>query len=175
MFGAMQIDPSAVTITPSGNSFNPGLTASVNFTATAGNSGEINFTYTISGTSYVSETVTLSNASEDSTDGGAVTDVQNYCENGQFTDPNTLTCNGYNSGGTALADGFMNQDTITFDPPAFLNIIDDLSIDGGAMTSSTGGTISDQFTSIPEPAAVVVTALGLCPLFLLRSRFARRG
>jgi hypothetical protein len=166
-FGATQLNPAAVTITPLGGSLNPGLTASVRQTAT-GSIVETMFSYDVSGITYIGESITLSGASETGT--GAVSDIQNYCEGGNFG-PNISGCAG-TSGTLLTVDGVQNQDSATFDPPHFLNLIDDLTLDGTG-GSASGASITDRFTAVPEPTAVMITVLGFTFLIASKSRFRR--
>lgn len=166
--GSTEIGTSAVTITPSGGTYNPTITASVTESVSAPASDETMFTYTISGSYFSSETITLSNSSE--TPDGGVTDIQNYCENGRFGADGVSGCPGVTNTLLTL-DGIQNQDSTSFGLPQFLSVTDDLVISGGTVGAATGGTIADQFTSVPEPAAPLISAAGLLFLAWSRSRF----
>ena len=166
-----EIASTAITIAPSGGSYNPGLSASVNnMTAPSGTVLEMMFTYTISGPTYVAENITLSGASES---GGAVYEAQNYCEAGTFGSDGVDGCTGTFTGTLATADGFGNADSAVFDPPHFVSITEDLFIDS-TFGSATGGKITDQFTAVPEPGAFVITGIGFA-LLVCKSRFRACG
>lgn len=171
-FGATQLDPSAVNITPSGGNYNPAITAVVNVSATAPNAYETMFTYSVTGLTYVSETMTLSGSSE--TGDGDVTDTINYCEGGPFGPDGVDGCAGI-TGGTNLIDGAINRDMFTFDPPYFLSLTYDLVIDGGTAGTAMGATINDSLSATPEPAPVCLAAVGLFLVVTLKPRFSRRG
>lgn len=164
--GYTEIANSAVNITPVGGAFNPGITASVTETVAAPANDEINFAYTISGANFRSETIILSGTSE--TGDGGVTDIQNYCEGGTFGP------GGINGCPTLLTvDGVQNQDSVNFGLPTLLTVADDLVISGGVSGSATAGDITDQFTTVPEPASPLITGAGL--LCFAWSRLRRRS
>jgi hypothetical protein len=171
--GNMEIAPSAVTIGPLGGSFNPGLTISVQVTSSPPfGSKELMFNYDVKGTTYVGEAMTLSGASEPA-DGG-VTDTINYCENGTFNSTGVLGCTGI-TGGTSLVNGVLNRDTFTFHQSSFLSLTDDLVITAGAGSPTSGGTITDQLTSVPEPTSYLIAVLGILVAFSAKRRSARRS
>ena len=173
-FGNTEIDPATATVTPLGASTSPGFMISVTVTASPPYGGEeLMFNYNVKGGIYTGEVMTLSNASEP-TDGG-VTDTINYCENGTFGPDGVDGCTSGMTGGTALDDGVMNQDTFTFDPPYFLSLTDDLVITAGATDPATGGTITDQLTSVPEPASYWMTGLGILVALSVKQRPAPRN
>lgn len=170
-FGATQIPAMDVMVAPSGGKFNPSLTFTVKVTSSLGTINETMFNYSVKGTAYASEVVTLSNSSEPG--GGDVSDVTNYCEGGPFGPDGVTGCMGM-TGGTALLDGPLNQDMLTFDSPYSLSLTDDLTIDG-TFGSAMGGKITDQLNSVPEPAPLLITAIGLSLVLILKSRLLRRG
>lgn len=170
--GNTEINPSSVTITPVGGSFNPGLTISVHVTSSAPlGSNELMFDYEVEGTTYVGEVMTLSGASEPA-DGG-VTDTINYCANGTFNSTGVLGCPGL-TGGTNLVDGVVNKDTFTFNGTFLLSLTDDLVITAGASAPASGGTILDQLTSVPEPTSYLMIGLGILIALSGKLRSARR-
>jgi hypothetical protein len=164
--GATAIDPSVVTVTPSGGTTDPTLTFSTTLTASAGQLLEAFFNYTAAAASFTSDTLNLSPATE--TVLGAVTDIQNYCFGGNFGPDGVDGCGG--ASGTLLGlDGIQNTDSTTIPGATTLGITDDFTLDSGpAGTGGTaaGGTFADQFTanatssSTPEPGALLLTALG---------------
>lgn len=169
--GATEIPAIDVMVAPSGGKFNPALTFTVNVTSPLGTINETMFNYSVKGTPYVSEVVTLSNSSEPG--GGDVSDVTNYCEGGPFGPDGVTGCMGM-TGGTALLDPIQNQSMLTFGAPYFLSLTDDLTIDGTS-GSAMGGKITDQLNSVPEPAPLLITAIGLSLFVTLKSRLSRRG
>ncbi len=154
--GGTPISTSAITIKPFGGSLDPGISTMVQQSA-AGNILEAIFSYQISGNLYQSETYTLSGSSE--TGSGAVTGLQNNCAGGLFSPGGVSGCSG--ASGTLLTlDGIQNHDFSTFPLPIFLNITDDITIDGTGGTASAG-TLTDQFTAVPEPSSFTLIALAL--------------
>ncbi len=154
--GGTPISTSAITIKPFGGSLDPGISTMVQQSA-AGNILEAIFSYRISGNLYQNETYALSGSSE--TGSGAVTGLQNNCSGGVFSSDGVSGCSGV-SGTLLTLDGTQNQDFSTFALPAFLNITDDLTIDG-TNGSASAGTLTDQFTAVPEPSSFTLTAIAL--------------
>jgi PEP-CTERM motif-containing protein len=165
--GATPILSADVTITPIGNSDKPGINAVANVTATAGTLLETFFTYQISGQFYVSDSIALAGSTQSGD--GAVTDVQNFCAGGTFGPDGVTGCNGSPGSLTAL-NGVQNRDSTSLGPAAFLSVTDDFTIDGGLTGLASGGNISDQFAAVPEPATVLLVAIGFALALGLKSR-----
>jgi hypothetical protein len=165
--GASEINPGLVTITPLGGNYNPSLSLSVNQTATAPSLLEVFFTYEISGPGYVGTSAALSGASE--TVDGAVTGIENYCEGGAFGPDGVDGCPGAN-GALVTADGFQNSDSDSFSKVPSLNVTDDFTIDGGTAGTASGGTFTNNFTAVPEPAAAALGGLGMLLAAAYRGR-----
>jgi hypothetical protein len=160
--GATEINPALITIMPTGGTTNPGLTFGVNETATVGALDEAIFTYLLTGAVYSLDVTTLSGSSE--TGNGAVTEIQNDCVGGMFGPDGVTGCTGSVSGSLVLLDGIQNTDQTSLPGPSLLAITDDLTIDSGGTGSASGAVFMDQFTATtaaPEPAAYVLTFLGL--------------
>jgi hypothetical protein len=165
--GATAINPTVVTVTPSGGTTDPTLTFSMNLTAVSGQQLEAFFNYTVAGAAFTSDTLNLTPASE-SID-GTVTDIQNYCFGGNFGPGGVTGCAGTNGALLGL-DGAQNIDSTTIPGVTSLGITDDFVIDGGPPndpgSAATAGTFADQFTATssasptPEPGALLLTALG---------------
>lgn len=156
--GATAISTADVSISPLGGSFNPGITASVTQVAGANTQLELLFTYQISGSSYVGDSITLAGSSESAD--GAVTDIQNFCAGGTFGPDGVTGCTGF-AGSLLTLDGVQNQDSTALGPVSFIDVTDDLTLDGGLMGSASGGTITDRFSAVPEPFDYCLTGLGL--------------
>ena len=163
-YGATEIAPSAVTVTPTGGTTSPTLQFTVSQTASNGQTLEEIFTYVITGAVYSMDTNTLSGSSE--TGNASVTNVQNYCAGGNFDATGASGCTGSSTGALVTFDGVMNSDTITFPATPKLSITDDFVIDSGGVGTASGGTIQDQFVaagvaSVPEPGAIALSFIGL--------------
>jgi len=167
--GATEISPSAISLSGSGGSFHPTLTATVNASASAGNLLEAIFTYQISGSFYTAETISLSQSSESGD--GAVTDIQNYCAGGFFFGEG---CSG-TPGSLLTLDGFQNQDSVSSLGQQFVSVIDDLTIDGGLAGSASGGKVVDMFTAIPEPSTLFFVGMVLISFAAVKTRRKRGG
>jgi hypothetical protein len=162
--GATAINPTTVTVTPSGGTTDPELTFSVSLTATNPTMLESIFTYMISGPAFTMDMITLSGSSE--TVDGDVTDIQNYCVGGSFGPDGVTGCTGSTSGALLTLDGIQNTDQTTVAGVSLLSITDDFVLDGGTAGTASGGTFLDQYTAtststVPEPGAFLLTATGL--------------
>lgn len=171
--GAMNIPPASLTVTPLGATTNPGLTFSGSVTATSGQTLDALINYVISGNSYTSDTITLANTS--ASGNGAVTDIQNFCRNGNFTSPTFVSgCPGGEGPGSPLlvyANG-SSQATII---ASSLGITHNLTIDSGGSGTASGATVTDRFVAVsaaavPEPSSSVFVCTGLGIAFALSHR-----
>jgi hypothetical protein len=165
--GATAIDPTLITITPTGGTDNPVLTFQTSQTANAPTLLESIFNYTISGAAFTMDVLNLSGSSE--TGDGAVTDIQNYCFGGNFGPDGVTGCTGSVSGTLLGLDGIQNTDQTVIGGVTPLGITDDFTLDGGQGGSATGGVFADQFTATsatPEPGVLALTALGLSAVAL---------
>ncbi len=165
---ATPIGSQTVTITPLGGAFDPGISVATDVTAGSGRLLELLFTYRISGGLYTGDSIAITNSSE--TGAGSVTGVQNFCRGGTFGTNGISGCTGI-PGSLVTLDGTQNQDSVTFPATALLSITDDFTLDGTA-GSASGGTITDRFTAVPEPAGFLLTALGLVLAAALKIRLA---
>lgn len=156
--GATPISTADVSLAPLGGNFDPGISASVSTAAGANTQLELLFTYQIAGTSYIGDSITLASSSE--TGDGAVTDIQNFCAGGTFGADGITGCTG-TSRSLLTLDGIQNHDSTTFGSTSFLDVTDDLTLDGGLMGSASGATITDRFSSVPEPISYLLAGLGL--------------
>ncbi len=171
-YGATELDPTLVSITPSGGASDPELTFSVSSSAAATELLETIFTYELSDSVFLQSTISLANSSE-TVDGG-VTDVQNLCAGGSFGPDGVDGCTG-NALALVTLDGFQNSDNTPLGSVSSVAVTDDFTLDGGEAGSASGGTFIDTFTAqasvvtpTPEPAStwalaifVLVLALGL--------------
>jgi PEP-CTERM motif len=156
--GATPISSGAVTLAPLGGNFDPGLSATVNTTANAGTLFETFFTYKVAGSFYTGDSITLTNSSASSD--GAVTGIQDFCAGGIFGPSGVTGCTGI--AGTLLTlAGTQNQDSTSFGPVNLLSVTDDFTLDGGLAGSASGGTMTNRFTAVPEPATFFVAGMGL--------------
>ena len=163
--GATNISPSDLTVTPIGGTTNPGITIDgSSIMANTGQTFDALINYVVSGNSYTSDTITL--AGTNATGNGAVTDIQNFCQNGNFSAPTFVKgCPGGEGPGSPqvlLGDGSSMASVAA----SSLGITDNVTIDSGGAGTASGGTITDQFaavatSAVPEPSTFVLSALGL--------------
>ena len=156
--GATPISSGAVTLAPLGGNFDPGLSAAVNTTANAGTLLEALFTYKITGNFYTGDSISLTNSS--ASQDGAVTGIQNFCAGGTFGSSGVTGCTGL-AGNLLTLVGVQNQDSTLFGPVTLLSVTNDFTLDGGSAGSASGGTLTNRFTAVPEPATFFVTGMSL--------------
>ncbi len=159
--GATELAAGAVSINPTGGSFNPSLTFSTSQTANANSLLETIFTYTISGDIYNGASTSLTGSSE--TVDGAVTNVENFCAGGSFGPDGVSGCSG-SAGSLLTLDGSQNSDASATATSWLLSVTDDFSVNGGLSGSAMGGTFTNSFTATPEPASLLLGMLGLALL-----------
>ena len=167
--GATGIADGSVQISAFGGTLNPGLTASITKTARAGALLEVIFTYQISGALFTGDSIDLAKSSATGDQG--VTDIQNYCAGGTFDSSGVSGCSG--TAGTllaALARGLtQTSDGSPLGPSNLLSVTDDFTLGGGSTGFASAGTITDQFTAVPEPASFWFLSIGVV-LVGVRSR-----
>jgi hypothetical protein len=170
--GATPISPVDISLSPSGSTTNPGLVISVNVSANAGTVLEAFFTYALSGNSFSDSVIALSRSSE--TGDGAVTGTQDFCANGIFELNGVSGCTG-TPGSLLTLDGVQNSDATSFAAAGFLNVTDDFTVDGGLAGSATAGTLSNQFSTVPESGTLLLAPIGIIfALGVIRRRLFQR-
>jgi hypothetical protein len=164
-FGAVQIAPGSILITPSGGSLNPTLEFSTILTVNFPAFDEALINYHVGGNTYLTETTTLGGTSP--SNGADATSVQNYCPNGTFSTNGVTGCPGDPSGTHNVLVNFGNSASpVTFPShTSTLSITDDFVLDASGGGSITGGTLTDSFTAtpsaVPEPETCLLVGLGI--------------
>lgn len=169
--GAIPITPASISLSPFGSAASPGLATTVSVSAGAGTVLEALFTYRISGNSYGDSAIALTRSSE--TGDGAVTGLQNFCSDGTFGPDGVSGCTG-TPGSLLTLDGVQNTDATLFSAASFLSVTDDFTIDGGLAGSASAGTLSNQFSTVPEPGSVLLTAAGFIFAMGIRRKLSAR-
>jgi len=141
--GALNIPLAGLNVFPAGGAFDPGIVVTGNITAGSGQVFSALINYTITGSTYTSDTITLSNTT--ASGNGAVTDIQNFCLNGDFTAPSFASgCPiGEGSGSPLIVIG--NGSATASVNATSLGITHNLEIDSGNTGSASGAVIVDQF------------------------------
>jgi hypothetical protein len=169
--GLTELGGGSVTITPMGGVYTPGLTLSINQSATMGNAIETMFTYDISGPVLYTGISSVLGGSSESTPADGVTGIVNYCEGGNFGSDGVDDCLKPN-GALVTVDGVQNTDTGTFSSVPFLAVTDDFMLDSGGGTAK-GGTLTNSFTAVPEPVSTALAGLGLALVGAMKVRTSR--
>ena len=155
--GTVNIPPSGLNIFPAGGGSNPGIIITGSVTAGSGQTFSALIHYTISGGNYTSDTVTLSNTT--ATGNGAVTEIQNFCRNGDFQAPTfAAQCPGAEGPGSPLVvigNGNANASLTA----TSLGITHNLVIDSGITGTASGAVIVDQFGTTGSAAQSPVTSV----------------
>jgi hypothetical protein len=168
---ATPISPNDVSISPFGSGASPGLAITVSVSASSERVLEALFTYRMAGNSYVGSTISLAGSSESGD--GAVTGIQNFCANGTFGPDGVSGCSG-TPGSLLTLDGIQNTDATSYNRASMLSVTDDLTIDGGLTGSASAGTLSNQFNTVPEPRAALLTGVGVLIAVVIRRKLAKR-
>jgi hypothetical protein len=156
--GATALATASITITPTGGVYNPTLTFTTSQTASTNALLESFFTYDVAGGSLVSSAITLSGSSE--TVDGDVSEIENFCAGGKFDSTGVGGCTG-TAGSLLTLDVVQNSDYSGLGPVGFLNVTDDFVLSGGTAGSAAGGTFTNSFGAVPEPASILFTGFGL--------------
>ena len=155
--GTVNIPPSSLNVVPAGGAANPGIIVSGNISAASGQTFSALINYTITGSNYTSDAVTLSNTT--SSGNGAVTDIQNFCRNGNFQAPTfVLQCPGGEGPGSPLLVIGNGSATASLTATS-LGITHNLVIDGGSTGKASGIVIVDEFGTSGSPAQNAVTSV----------------
>lgn len=162
--GATNISPSLITVTPVGGTLNPGLNFTGNLTATNSQVFDGLINYFLTGNTFTTDTITLSNATM--AGNGAVTDIQNFCGNSNFTAPTFVSgCPGGQSPGSPLLV-FGNGSASAAMLANSLGITHNITIDGGGTGTASGLNVTDSFSAtapgtVPEPSSLILLSSGV--------------
>lgn len=139
---SIQIPTQSAIIAPLGTG-QPGFTVQVTANAQAGFLDELRFSFVVSGGTVTGSTITSANTSM--TGDGAVTEIQDFCFGGQFGDAAVLTgCAGATGTLLDIAPGTMQA---AFNPVSTVQVVADITVDGGTSGSASGGSFVNQFTA----------------------------
>jgi len=163
--GTVNISLAGLSVFPAGGASNPGIVVTGYITAGSGQVFSALINYTITGSTYTSDTITLSNTT--ATGNGAVTDIQNFCLNGDFQAPSFASgCPvGQGAGSPLVVIGNGNA-TASFTATS-LGITHNLEIDSGITGTASGAVIIDQFGtsgSFPQSIFTSVSAGNWLPI-----------
>ena len=143
--GTANIPATSVNIFPAGGGSNPGVVVTVNLTAGSGQVFSTLFNYTLAGSIYTSDTVTLSNTAASAN--GAVSDIQNFCRNGNFQAPTfAASCPAGEGPGSPLVLVGNGSASVSLTATS-LGITHNLVIDSGMTGTASGAVIVDQFST----------------------------
>lgn len=171
-FGATQISPGSINITPGGTQFQTMLLLTLNQTDNAGGMFlESIFRVRAAG---LLTSASISLNSPVVTGDGAVTGILDVCAGGNFagTAPSGCPTTAQSALVFAIAGG-PNQlsSSVSFAPSSFFDIFFDVSIDGGTNGSATLPSATLGVNAVPEPSAILLVALGIGAIGIRRYRF----
>jgi hypothetical protein len=166
-----QIDPAQLQVAPGGTALDPMLLFTLNRTAGADEVFESFFRFSASG-SLIGASIGLTPAAV--TGDAAVTAILDACPNGSFAGGAPVGCP---TSPASLVVFAIDQSSLLSDSAGFAHstssdVFVDLTIDGGRSGSATLGSATVGFSSVPEPSAALLVALGLSAFgaFLARRR-----
>jgi len=170
--GGSAIDPSLISVTPTGLGFVFALTTN----AGPGELLGIAIGYSASGFQF--QGALLSMAGAEAAGDGVVFVVTDLCLEGNFaSDPSD--CSSPQSLSLITAQNFLGStgpDSKAFGPISFFDVFTDITIDGGLSGSAllgapdAPGTVTNEFqaAAVPEPATVLLVGAGLIALWVRR-------
>ena len=170
-FGATQISPGSINVTPGGTQLQTMLLLSLNQTASAGMLLETIFRVRAAG---LLSTASIALNSPTVTGDGAVTGILDVCAGGNFVGSAPSGCPTTARSALVFATaGGPNQlsDSVSFVPTSFFDIFFDVSIDGGSTGRATLTSTSLGVNAVPEPSAIILVALGIGAIGIRRYRF----
>jgi PEP-CTERM motif len=164
---ATPINPAEISVTPTGAGPSVGFIFTVNRNAAAGQVLESFFSYTASAGGF--NMARLSMTGGTATGDAAVTTVEDICVGGSFAGGVPIGCPGTSATMIALvtANDNLPTDLAAFVANGFLNVFDDLTIDGGLAGTASVASFTNLFdvtaptATVPEPATGLLLAAGL--------------
>ena len=170
-FGATQISPGSINVTPGGTQLQTMLLLSLNQTASAGMLLETIFRVRAAG---LLSTASIALNSPTVTGDGAVTGILDVCAGGTFAGSAPSGCPTIARSALVFATaGGPNQlsDSVSFTPASFFDIFFDVAIDGGSTGRSSLASTTLGVNAVPEPSAIILVALGIGAIGIRRYRF----
>jgi beta-glucosidase len=163
------IDPAQVQIIPGGTASDPMLLFTLNSTASAGQVLESFFRFSASD-SFTGASIAL--ASPTVTGDATAAAILDVCPDGAFTGGAPVGCSTSPASLVAFAidQSSLLSDSATFAMAKSLDVFVDLTIDGGRSGSATLDSATVGFSSVPEPSAGLLAALGVLAFGILRVR-----
>ena len=172
-FGATEIDPNTIPVTPNTGPAGAALLLMLNRSAGPGVLLESIFRFNAVG-ELRGASIALGNAL--AAGDGAVTGILDVCADGDFLGLDPIGCSGTPGTAIAFATSFDSslKDSVFFAPSSFFDVFVDLAIDGGL-----GGFASLDSAEVtivtPEPSTVLLFAAGLFTFYISRMRPRRRS
>lgn len=164
---AAPIDPSDIQVVPGGTQIVPSLMFVVNRAALGGEVFGALIRFTASAGLLSGAAIWLDGAAAGD---GAVIAILDVCAGGSFAGSEPVGC----SGTPAVAIAAITASDVFSDSltavNSFFDIFVDLSVDGGLAGSASLTSATVSITSVPEPAAGVLTAVALALIGVLRTR-----
>jgi hypothetical protein len=163
-FGALEIDPADVLVTPLvDDPLRPGLSFVLAAAATANELLEVLVAYQVAAPLLRGAEVALDGSSVSGD--GAVTAIEDVCIGGVFDPDGPTGCTGLDEALIAFDVGFDAEPSVTllFEDASLLAVVKDIAVDGGLEGAASLAGVTNRFL-VPEPATALLLAVGLAAL-----------
>jgi len=166
---ATPVDPAQVQVAPGGTALDPMLSFTLNRSANAGENFESFFRFSASG---FLNAGSIGLTSPRATGDGAVTALLDVCPNGSFSGSVPRGCPNTSASLVVFAidQSSLLSDSARFAGSRSADVFVDLTVDGGRTGSAMLNSATVGFSTVPEPSAGPLLALGLSAFGALQAR-----
>lgn len=166
---ASVLDPTLVQVTPGGSSDSPNLLFSLNSSALTGELFQSIFRFNAVGGLLGFPVITLNSPA--ATGDGVVTGILDVCSGGSFQGDPPVGCTDPASAvAFYTANGSTPREFVNGTFSSFFDVFVDLTVDGGLQGTAFLPSATVGLSAVPEPSAMILTAMGLAAVGVLRRR-----